>query len=96
MIFAEIQYDQHYSEVHTKLVDILSLKFPNLESGLQGDSWIWICEGDEKVEIDTFYSMHHQIKSTLQNGKLVQKVIDVLSSEYCIDVFLEPELEPHE
>ena len=96
MIFAEIQYEQHYSEVHARLVDILSSTFPDLESGLQGDSWVWICEGDEKVEIDTFHSMQHQIKSSSRAGKLAHKIIDVLASHYHITVYQEPEPEPRE
>lgn len=34
--------------------------FSSVESGLQGDSWIWILDGDEKVSIDSFTSMKHQ------------------------------------
>ena len=96
MIFAEIHYEQHYSEVHAELVDILSSKFPDLESGLQGDSWLWIFEGDEKVAIDTFYSMQHQIKSSSRTGALVHKIIEVLAPHYNIAVYPEPEPEPHE
>ena len=96
VIYAELQYDEHYSEVHAELVDYLKSKFPNLESGLQGDSWIWIFEGDEKVAIDSFSSMKHQIKSSSPQATLVHKVIDVLSSQYSVEVYEKPELEPHD
>lgn len=96
MIYAELQYEEHYSEVHSKLVDVLSSKFPNLESGLQGDSWIWIFEGSEKVAIDSFSSMKHQIKSSSPQAKLVHRVIEVLSPVYCMEVYQYPELESHE
>jgi len=96
MIFADIKYEQHYSYVHDDLVRVLASEFSTLEHGLQGDSWIWIYEDDEKVEIDTFYSMKHQIKSSVQNGNLVQKVIKAVSSEFEVDKYHSPEPEPHE
>ena len=53
MIFGELQYDEHYSEIHADLVALIQDNFAHVESGLQGDSWIWITEGDEKVAIDS-------------------------------------------
>ncbi len=96
MIYAELHYDEHYSEVHSRLVEILKSEFPDLQSGLQGDSWIWIVEGNEKVEIDSFSSMKHQIKSSSPQAKLVQRVIDTLSKGFCLEVYEKPLLEPHE
>lgn len=63
MIFAEMEYEKHYSDIHDGLVIFIKSKFPNLDYGLQGDSWIWIIENNKKVDIDTFSSMKHQIKS---------------------------------
>lgn len=82
MIFAELQYEQHYSDMHSELVDFLQSKFPKIEHGLQGDSWIWIFAGDEKVAIDKFSSMKHQIKSEQSNNRLIQQVIGKLSERY--------------
>ena len=96
MIFGEMQYEQDYSEFHSELLEFVDLNFREIKHGLQGDSWIWIFEGDEKVEIDTFYSMKHQIKSASPARHLVRKVINVLSTRYDITVYEEPELEPHE
>lgn len=96
MIIAEIQYDQHYSDVHAGLVEFLSSHFSKLESGLQGDSWIWIHEGDEKVAVDTFSSMQHQLKTNAPNGNLIRKVIDALATKYNLKVYEEPEWEAHE
>ena len=56
MIFAELQYDQPYSDAHSSLVTLLGRHFKNLESGLQGDSWIWILDNGLKVSVDTFSS----------------------------------------
>ena len=96
MIFGEMQYEQDYSEFHLELVEFVKSNFSEIKYGLQGDSWIWIFEDDEKVEIDTFYSMKHQIKSASPERHLVKKVISVLSTRYNITVYEKPELEPHE
>ena len=95
MIFAEIEHTGDYSSLHAELVEFLCSHFPRVESGLQGDSWIWIFDSEEKLEIDTFYSMTHQIKSA-RAGPLVRKVIDILSRLYRLKLYQAPELEPHE
>ena len=74
----------------------LKSKYPGIEYGLQGDSWIWIFDGDEKVAIDTFYSMKHQIKSESPQSCLVRQVIKMLSSKYKLTEYDDPEPEPHE
>ena len=96
MIFAELEYEQHYSESHGELVTFIKSKFPNVEHGLQGDSWIWVIENDEKVQIDTFFSMRHQIKSSNAESQLVNKVIEHVSLKYKVVVYDTPEFEPHE
>jgi hypothetical protein len=42
VIFAELQYDAPYAEVHDRLVALLGAHFPHVRAGLQGDSWIWV------------------------------------------------------
>jgi hypothetical protein len=42
MIFAELEYDQSYYDVHEPLVALLGRHFSNIESGLQGDSYVWV------------------------------------------------------
>ena len=96
MIFAELQYEQHYSDVHVELVRLLQSAFPNLQHGLQGDSWIWIFEGEEKVAVDTFSSMKHQVKSEHLDSGLVEQVIRALSEKYQLTEFDDPEPEGHE
>ncbi|MGY6275726.1 hypothetical protein [Methylomonas sp. MgM2] len=95
MIFAELEYPEHYSDFHDELVEFIQSIFPDIQYGHQGDSWIWITDGKDKVEIDTFTSMKHQIKSA-HNGLLVQKVMGVLSAKYKVRVFEIPEPEAHE
>jgi len=87
MIFAELEYKKHYSEIHDELVDFIKSEFPNIEHGLQGDSWIWIFDNNDKVAIDTFSSMKHQIKTSNAESALINKIIHHVST---------PELEVHE
>jgi len=96
MIFAELHYDQHYGELHAPLVELLGSSFQDMEHGLQGDSWIWVFEDGEKVAVDTFSSMKHQVKADASSTGLAEKVIGILSTRYQVSVFPVPELEPHE
>jgi len=89
LIFAEIRYSGNHRDVHYDLVRILEGYFSNIQSGLQGDSWIWITDGDDKVAIDTFSSMTHEVKSYTA-GPLVQKVIEALRIKYDVQVFDDP------
>lgn len=96
MIFAEMQYEKDYSAMHFELVEYLQSNFPSIQHGLQGDSWIWVLDGDEKVAIDSFSSMNHQIKSETPGSELVERVIATLSERYKLARYDSPELEPHE
>lgn len=95
MIFAEIEYQTSHRMFHKDLVPFLSNHFSQIESGLQGDSWIWIFDFGKKVEIDTFSSMKHQIKSE-GSGWHVDKVVEILRLKYTVKVYDTPELEAHE
>ena len=95
MIFAEMEYEGEYQDVHDELVSFLRGEFLRVESGLQGDSYIWILDGSEKVAVDTFTSMKHQIKSP-RSGAHVQKVMEVLLRKYKVTIYETPEPEGHE
>ena len=95
MIFAEMEYESEYGDFHEELHTYLTENFSKIESGVQGDSWFWIFDGGEKVAIDTFTSMKHQVKSETP-GPHVQRVLDVLSRKYGLKLYEEPECEAHE
>ena len=95
MIFAELQYAGHYEDFHPELQAFLAQRFRRVESGLQADSWFWVLDGDEKVAIDTFTSMKHQVKSA-SPGAHVQAVIDALRTRFEVRIHDRPELEGHE
>lgn len=95
MIFAQLVYPECYEDIHDGIRSLLEGRFDHVDSGLQGDSWIWIWIEEDKVEIDTFTSMKHQIKSS-RAGSHVDSVIDALKSHYTIHEYPAPELEAHE
>lgn len=95
MIFAEMEYQEDYPDFHSELLVFVGKHFAKVKSGLQGDSWIWIEDGEERVVIDTFTSMKHQIKSR-KAGLHVGKVIKILLLKYKVRVYDEPEREGYE
>jgi len=95
MVFAEMDYQKEYRDFHAELIAFVNRHFSQVDSGMQGDSWIWIFDNDEKVRLDTFSSMKHQIKSQ-KNGWLVRRVIETLLLSYNVNVYEEPELEGNE
>jgi hypothetical protein len=89
MIFAELQYGQPYSDVHAPLVELLGRNFPDIDSGLQGDSWVWILDAGLRVSVDTFTSMHHQVKSP-RPSRLLDQVLAILASHYELRLMVPP------
>ena len=95
MIFAQFEYAEHYAEVHESLVSCLEDRFARVEEGLQGDSYIWIWLDGEKVAVDTFTAMKHEVKSE-RPGPHVVRVLDALKEHWTLRVYPEPESEAHE
>lgn len=95
MIFADIEYSKTHSDMHQELVMFVSDHFSKVKFGLQGDSWIWVFDDDVTVEIDTFSSMRHQVKSK-NAGAHVQRVIAALQLKYKLKIYETPELEANE
>lgn len=89
IIFAELQYDEHYADVHAGLLAHLGQHFSPLKSGLQGDSHISIMHDGQEVMVDTFSSMKHQVKAG-KAGPHVQSVIDVLRLKFDLLVYDTP------
>ena len=96
MIYGEIENNDSYYDFYHELLAYIRYFFQDVESGLQGDAYIWIKEKDEKVALDTFTSMRFEIKTDIKNGKLVHKVIEALQKKYPVKVYDKPELEAHE
>jgi hypothetical protein len=96
MIHGEIIHKEHYSDFYPKLHSVIKNSFGHVESGLQGDAWIWILDGKEKVALDTFSSMKFQIKSDKKAGSLLEAVIELIQKEFQLYLYDEPVIEGHE
>lgn len=96
MVFGELNYQGDYADMHAPLVALIKPHFAHVQSGLQGDSWIWVVDGDDKVAIDTFSAMTHQIKCENAHSILLKEVITVLSLRYSLVIYEQPQIEPHE
>ena len=95
MVFAKIHYSKPYEEMHDGMLSFLESRFDRVQGGLQCDSWIWIHFGHDKVAVDTFTSMNHEVKSAT-HGKHVGEVMRALQEKYQVEVYPEPETEAHE
>lgn len=95
MVFAEIQYTPPYADMHEPLVGLLGRHFEHIESGLQSDSYIWVRAREQRIEVDTFTSMRHEVKAR-GPSELLDRVLEVLSLEYRLWIFDPPVREGHE
>ena len=84
--FAFIEHKQSYYDFYDDLLGYVTANFANVESGVQGDAWIWITQNNQKVSLDTFYSMQFEINSDSHN-ELLQAVIKTLSAKYPISIY---------
>lgn len=95
MIFAEMEYPEEYWEFHEELKQYLFQHFDNVEYGLQSDSYLWIFIEKNKIGLDTFSSMKHQLKPANPEAH-AQQVISVLQKKYKVNIYVTPDLEEHE
>lgn len=93
MVIGEIIHEQHYVDVFQGLLELINTMFENVDSGIQGDAWIWIFEEEEKVSLDTFSSMRFQIRVEKKDGQLLDKILSILESKYKLSLYEEPEFE---
>jgi hypothetical protein len=89
MVFAEIDYAGPYEAKHGEISALLNSRFDHVQAALQSDSWIWVRFGEDKVAVDTFTAMTHQVKSA-RPGKHVDDVIAVLKEKFTVVVYEEP------
>jgi len=87
--FAIIEHDQSYDVIYNELLQHIKSHFAHVESGIQGDAWIWITEEEKKVAVDTFSSMQFEIKSDGKNA-LLHSVIDTTQQKYPVHIYDTP------
>ena len=87
--YAVIEHSQEYSEFYEELLAYIQQHFSTIESGIQGDAWIWVTDGDSKVELDTFYSMQFEVHSDSQSPLLVS-VLELIQQKYTLRFYDQP------
>ncbi|HAV77399.1 MAG TPA: hypothetical protein DCX53_08600 [Anaerolineae bacterium] len=88
VIFAVLNRD-HFDEILKPLTE----QFKDIESGRQGDDWIWVHLGDDKIEIDSFYSMELEVKGKRKHYMVVMQAIQKLAKDSIIQIFDPPKVD---
>ena len=89
LTFAVIDHPESYYDAYDVLLAHIRQHFSDVQSGVQGDAWIWIFEDGEKVAVDSFYAMQMEIHADA-DSPLVQKVIDLVGEIYPVRRYEEP------
>jgi len=88
VIFAELNRD-HFDEI----LQTLSESFKSIQSGRQGDDWIWIHFGEDRIEIDSFYSMELEVKGKYKYIAEAKQIIQSMKSELILQIFDPPKID---
>ncbi|MCA9207076.1 MAG: hypothetical protein KDA55_01915 [Planctomycetales bacterium] len=96
MIYASLNYRGEYSSHHRLIYRILKANFDNVREGLQGDSWIEVSANNQRVSVDSFTSLKHEVKGRDTDEELVNEVIEVLRRRLNVTIINPPESEAHE
>jgi len=87
-IFAELDRDKF-----DEILQTLMKQFEHIESGRQGDDWIWIPTADDKIEIDSFYSMNLEVKGKYVQYTFVMQILHEMENDWILQVFDPPKID---
>lgn len=82
VIFAELSRE-HFDEILSRLLQ----HFRNIQFGSQGDDWIWIYVDDEKIEIDSFFSIELEVKGRRRQARAATSILELLDPAWVIKRF---------
>ena len=89
VIFAELNRD-NFDEI----LQTLTEQFRDIQSGRQGDDWIWIhLADDDKIEIDSFFSMQLEVKGKYKYLTIAKQVLQNIEKSWVIQVFDPPKID---
>lgn len=88
VIFAELNRDQF-----DEIVQTLVSHFENIQFGSQGDDWIWIHLADDKIEIDSFFSMNLEVKGRYTYLPVIRRILQMLKEDWILKVFDPPKID---
>jgi hypothetical protein len=85
LIFAELNRERFED-----ILDRLMQRFPNVQFGRQGDDWIWVHLDDGKVEIDSFYSSHLELKGARKHANEIKRMLGMIEKDWILKRFDPP------
>lgn len=85
VIFAELDRDKFED-----ILDRLMKFYPSIQFGRQGDDWIWVHVKEDKIEIDSFFSNHLEVKGMQKHTETVQHILKVIEKEWILKRFDPP------
>ena len=89
VIFAELNRER-FDEILRTLTE----QFKDIQSGRQGDDWIWIhLDDDDKIEIDSFFSMQLEVKGKYKHYQIAKQVLQNIEKNWIIQVFDPPKID---
>ena len=88
VIFAELNRD-HFDDILQSLMG----QFKNIQFGRQGDDWIWIHLGDDKIEIDTFYSMELEVKGKRKHYMAAMQAVQEMDDRWILQIYNPPKVD---
>ena len=88
VIFAELD-----RETFDEILQTLSSHFENIQYGSQGDDWIWIHLGYDKIEIDSFFSMNLEVKGKYKYLPVIKRILQMLKDELILQIFSPPKID---
>jgi hypothetical protein len=88
VIFAELNRDKF-----DDILQALQKRFDHIEYGRQGDDWIWIHLADDKIEIDSFFSMNLEVKGKYKHLPIIKQFLEDLKDDWILQVFDPPQID---
>jgi hypothetical protein len=88
VIFAELRRDKFED-----IVQALSICFENIQYGSQGDDWIWVHLREDKIEIDSFFSMNLEVKGKFKHLPIIKQILQMLKDELILQIFDPPKID---
>jgi hypothetical protein len=88
VIFAELKREKFDEILHT-----LTEYFKKIDHGRQGDDWIWIHFTNDKIEIDSFYSMNLEVKGKYKQYIIAMQILQKMDNDWIIQIFEPPKVD---
>jgi hypothetical protein len=88
VIFAELKRN-YFDDIRQEVEN----RYTNVQYGSQGDDWIWLHYGDDKIEIDSFYSMELEMKGLKDKQDFADEILSWMKPEWIIARFEPPKID---